>query len=130
MNTSDTAAKALPYQITVSWSAEDEAYEARVPALRYCVAYGETPEKAVKEVRGAAFAMLKVMAKDGRPAPAVDTTLTRVMALQPILNLSAIAKASRMSVQTLSSKITRGSTLTKAQAARIGRVLAAHGVAS
>ena len=122
--------KNLPYQITVAWNAEDEAYEARVPALRYCLAYGETPEKAVKEVKRAATAMLKVMQQDGKPLPAVDTTLTRVMALQPLLNLSAVAKAASVSVQTLSSKIARGTALTQDEAARIGRVFAAHGVAA
>jgi predicted RNase H-like HicB family nuclease len=97
--------KAFPYQITVSYSADEEGYVARVPALRYCLAFGETPEKAVKEVKTAAAAMLKVMEEDGKPLPAVDTTLARITALQPLLNLSAIAKATDISVQTLSSKI-------------------------
>ena len=121
---------ALPYQITVAWSVEDEAYEARVPALRYCIAYGDTPEKAVKEVKAAAKAILKVMEEDGKPLPAVDTTLARLKALQPLLNLSAVAKAASVSVQTLSSKIARGTAFTEDEAARIGKVLAAHGVSS
>lgn len=120
--------KAIPYQITVAWNQEDEAYEARIPALRYCLAYGDTPEQAVKQVKIAAAAMIKVMEQDGKPLPAVDATLTRVMALQPLLNMSAIAKAASMSVQTLSSKLTRGTALTADEATRIGRVLAAHGV--
>lgn len=122
--------KAIPYQITVAWSADDEAYEARVPALRYCLAYGTSPEKAVKEVKVAAAAMLKVMEAEGQQLPAVDTTLDRVRALQPLLNLSAVAKAAEMSVQTLSSKISRGTAFTEEESARIGRVLAAHGVAA
>lgn len=122
--------KAIPYQITVAWSADDEAYEARVPALRYCLAYGTSPEKAVKEVKVAAAAMLKVMEAEGQQLPAVDTTLDRVRALQPLLNLSAVAKAAEMSVQTLSSKISRGTAFTDEESARIGRVLAAHGVAA
>lgn len=35
-----------------------------------------------------------------------------------------------MSVQTLSSKISRGTAFTDEESARIGRVLAAHGVAA
>ncbi|MDP1591389.1 MAG: type II toxin-antitoxin system HicB family antitoxin [Prosthecobacter sp.] len=122
--------KAIPYQITVSYSADDEGYVARVPALRYCLAFGETPEKAVKEVKTAAAAMLKVMEEDGKPLPAVDTTLARITALQPLLNLSAIAKAADISVQTLSSKISRGTAFSADESARIGRVLAAHGVSA
>lgn len=122
--------KNLPYQITVAYSADDEGYVARVPALRYCLAFGETPEKAVKEVKIAAAAMLKVMEEDGKPLPALDTTSARLTALQPLLNLSAVAKAAKISVQTLSSKFTRGTAFSADESARIGRVLAAHGVAA
>lgn len=121
--------KVIPYQITVSYSADDEGYVARMPALRYCLAFGETPEKAVKEVKTAAAAMLKVMEQEGKPLPAVDTTLARLTALQPLLNLSAIAKAANISVQTLSSKISRGTAFSADESARIGRVLVAHGIA-
>ena len=120
----------MPYQITVAWSDEDEAYVARVPALRYCVATGETPEKAVKAVRAAAIDVLRFMVEDGKPLPALDTTLARVQALQPLINVSAIAKAAGLSVQTLSSKLTRGTALTEDEAGRIGGVLAAHGVSA
>ena len=122
--------KVIPYQITVSYSADDEGYVARMPALRYGLAFGETPEKAVKEVKAAAAEMLKVMEQEGKPLPAVDTTLARVTALQPLLNLSAIAKAANISVQTLSSKISRGTAFTADESARIGRVLVAHGIAA
>lgn len=121
--------KVIPYQITVSYSADDEGYVARMPSLRYCLAFGETPEKAVKEVKTAAAAMLKVMEQEGKPLPAVDTTLARLTALQPLLNLSAIAKAANISVQTLSSKISRGTAFSADESARIGRVLVAHGIA-
>ena len=122
--------KVIPYQITVSYSADDEGYVARMPALRYCLAFGETPEKAVKELKAAAAAMLKVMEQEGKPLPAVDTTLARLTALQPLLNLSAIAKAANISVQTLSSKISRGTAFSADESARIGRVLVAHGIAA
>lgn len=119
----------LPYQITVAWSPEDEAYVARVPALRYCVATGVTPEKAVKEVKAAAAEIIRVMEADGKPLPALDTTLARIQALQPLINVSAVAKTAGLSVQTLTSKIKRGTALTSDEAGRIGGVLAAHGVA-
>jgi predicted RNase H-like HicB family nuclease len=122
--------KVIPYQITVSYSADDEGYVARMPALRYCLAFGETPEKAVKEVKAAAAAILKVMEQKGKPLPSVDATLARVTALQPLLNLSAIAKAANISVQTLSSKISRGTAFSADESARIGRVLVAHGIAA
>lgn len=120
--------KAIPYQFTVAWSEENNAFEARVPALRYCLAYGTTPEQAIKEVKIAAGAMLKVMKKEGMPLPAMDATLDRVKALQPLLNLSAIAAASGISVQTLSSKIVRGTALTPDESSRIGKVFVSYGI--
>jgi hypothetical protein len=42
--------------------------------------------------------------------------------------VSAVAKAANISVQTLSSKITRGTAFTASEALRIGKVLAAHGL--
>lgn len=60
--------------------------------------------------------------------PAVDTTLASVVAFLPLLNLSAVAKAAEISVQTLSSKISRGTALTAGEASRLGRVVAAHGL--
>jgi predicted RNase H-like HicB family nuclease len=50
------------YQIIIEWSAEEEAYVARVPALD-AVAYGETPEKALRQV---------VIAAHGMEAPAEE----------------------------------------------------------
>jgi len=38
----------------------------RPACLRYCLAYGTTPEQAIKEVKIAARAMLKVMEKEGK----------------------------------------------------------------
>jgi predicted RNase H-like HicB family nuclease len=120
--------KAIPYQFTVAWSEEDQAYEATVPALRYVVAYGDTPEEAIKEVTTSARAALNVMEKEGKALPALDATLDRVMSLQPLLNVSAIAKTAGISVQTLSSKIKRGTAFTPDESSRIGKIFTAHGI--
>ena len=120
--------KNMPYQITVAWSDDDEGYVARVPALRYCVAFGETPEKAVKEVRTAAAEIIRVMKEDGKALPSVDATLHWVMYLQPVINLSAVATAAGMKVQTLASKIARGTAFTPDESSRIGKVFMSHGI--
>jgi predicted RNase H-like HicB family nuclease len=120
----------IPYQITVAWSAADDAYEARVPALKHVLGYGDTPEKAVKEVKIAAELSLEALEKTGKPIPATDTALERLAALAPVLNISAVARAAGLSVQTLASKVKRGTALTEDEAARIGGVLSAHGVAA
>ena len=38
------------YHIDVFYSEDDEGYIANIPDLRYCSAFGETPQDALKEV--------------------------------------------------------------------------------
>ena len=38
------------YHINIFYSVEDEGYVADIPDLRFCSAFGETPEKALSEV--------------------------------------------------------------------------------
>jgi predicted RNase H-like HicB family nuclease len=39
------------YEIDILWSDEDGGYIANVPDLKYCSAFGETYEEALKEVK-------------------------------------------------------------------------------
>lgn len=120
----------IPYQIVVAWSAADEAYEARIPALKHCLAFGDTPEKAVKEVKTAAALWLEAAKKHGKPIPSADVALERLSALAPVLNLSAVAREAGVPVQTLASKLQRGTALTREESKKVGGVLIAHGLAS
>ena len=118
----------IPYQITVRWSAVDESYEAAVPALRTCIAYGDTAAEAVREVTVAAKLWLRVATEDGCPIPAPDVSRDRLTALAPLLNISALAREAKMSVQTLASKLKRGTPLNEDEAARVVGVLQSYGV--
>ncbi len=59
----------LKYEIDIFWSEEDEGYIADVPDLKYCSAWGETYEEALREVRVAMELHLEVLEKTGRPIP-------------------------------------------------------------
>ena len=120
--------KKLPFRITVAWSEEDQAFEARIPAIRHCLAYGSTAEKAVKEVKTAAEAMLAVLEAKGKPVPHPDIALERLAELQPVLNMSAVARAAGIPVQTLASKLQRGTPLTQEEAEGVAMALEACGV--
>jgi predicted RNase H-like HicB family nuclease len=48
------------YHINVFYSEEDGGYIADIPDLRFCSAFGATPEEAVREVTKAKTAWLKV----------------------------------------------------------------------
>ena len=66
--------KPFKYRIVTEWSDEDGAFIARVPALAGCMAHGPTPEKAAKEAREAAEAILETMKDHSEPFPPEDAS--------------------------------------------------------
>lgn len=57
------------YHINVFWSDEDDSWIADVPDLRFCSAFGDTPEEAVREVRTAIAAWVESAQARGDPVP-------------------------------------------------------------
>ena len=57
------------YYINVFWSDEDDCYVANIPDLRYCSAFGDTPQDALAEVLVAKDAWLEVAREDKMPIP-------------------------------------------------------------
>jgi predicted RNase H-like HicB family nuclease len=61
MNKRNWETEMKDYHINIFYSEEDEGYIADIPDLRFCSAFGETPEEALKEV---------LIAKaEGKPIP-------------------------------------------------------------
>ncbi|MBX3379233.1 MAG: type II toxin-antitoxin system HicB family antitoxin [Phycisphaeraceae bacterium] len=57
------------YHINVFFSAEDKGFIADVPDLKYCSAFGETPEKAMREIMIAMRAWLAAAKSAGKRIP-------------------------------------------------------------
>jgi predicted RNase H-like HicB family nuclease len=57
------------YHINVFYSEEDEGYIADIPDLKYCSAFGSTPEEALREVLIAKEAWLQAARELGKPVP-------------------------------------------------------------
>ena len=57
------------YHINIFYSAEDEGYIADIPDLRYCSAFGQSPEAALTEVLKARDAWLESAESNDRPIP-------------------------------------------------------------
>ncbi|HZS75197.1 MAG TPA: type II toxin-antitoxin system HicB family antitoxin [Ktedonobacteraceae bacterium] len=57
------------YHINIFYSENDEGYIADIPDLKYCSAFGATPEEALKEVLIAKEAWLETARAEGRPIP-------------------------------------------------------------
>ena len=57
------------YHINIFYSEEDEGYIADIPDLKFCSAFGETPEEALQEVQVAKAAWLEAARAEGKPIP-------------------------------------------------------------
>jgi predicted RNase H-like HicB family nuclease len=57
------------YHINVFYSDEDRGYIADIPDLKYCSAFGRTPEEAVREVTIAKKAWLSAAKANGKRIP-------------------------------------------------------------
>lgn len=57
------------YHINIFYSEEDGGYIADIPDLKFCSAFGETPEEALSEVQTAKRAWLAVAEDEGKPVP-------------------------------------------------------------
>ena len=57
------------YFISIFYSEEDGGYIADIPDLRFCSAFGETPEEAFHEVQIAKTAWLEAAQASGKAIP-------------------------------------------------------------
>lgn len=57
------------YFISIFYSEEDEGYIADIPDLRFCSAFGETPEEALREVQIAKELWLEAARANNKPIP-------------------------------------------------------------
>ena len=57
------------YHINIFYSEEDEGYIADIPDLKYCSAFGSTPDEALKNVLQAKKAWLQSAKDNNRPIP-------------------------------------------------------------
>ena len=57
------------YNINIFYSEEDEGYIADIPDLKFCSAFGSTPEEALKELQIAKAAWIEAAHAEGIPVP-------------------------------------------------------------
>ena len=57
------------YHINIFYSEADEGYIADIPDLKFCSAFGDTPEEALREVQIAKAAWLEAARAEGKPIP-------------------------------------------------------------
>ncbi len=95
------------YSVRIYWSDEDEAYIAKVPALRGCIAHGGTYAEAAREIEIVMALWLESARKHHDPIPAPDLAREEIGRMAPLLNYSKLAKLAGINRQTLQSKLDR-----------------------
>ena len=58
-----------PYPIQIVWSDDDQAFAATIPPLKKLIAFGNSPEEALRELTFAADAWLWGVDASGHPFP-------------------------------------------------------------
>jgi len=120
--------KKSTYPVVIEYSAEDRGYVARVPALKYCTAFGETYEEAAREIQTAIEGWIAVAKGKGTPVPAPGATIAELLGAAELLNLNAVARLIGLSPQTLYAKVRRRSELKPNQALAVTRTLKKAGI--
>jgi predicted RNase H-like HicB family nuclease len=111
-----------PFPVVIEYSDEDKGYVARVPALKYCTAYGATYEEAAHEIESAIMGWLETAKAHGTPIPQRLNNVDLRKAAK-MLNLTALAKHSGISTQTLFTKLRRRTALRPEEVRVITRTL-------
>lgn len=57
------------YEIIIYWSEADNVFVAEMPELKGCIAHGDTPDEALREVRTVADEWLKLAKENGWHIP-------------------------------------------------------------
>ena len=112
------------YQITISWSEEDEAFVARVPALSGCISHGDTYQEALENIQDAIEGFLASMKEHGDAIPEPDMAADEIRRYAPVLNTAALARRAGINRYTLASKLRRGTRFTDEEAKKIRKALA------
>ena len=116
------------YPVIIECSEEDAGFIARVPALKYCTAFGETYEEAAKEIESAISGWLAVAKEKGTPIPSSDPQVEDLRTVAKLIKLAYVSREANIPAQTLFTKIRRSTALQSSEASAIGRVFAAAGL--
>lgn len=116
------------YPIFIAYSVEDEGFIARVPALKYCTAFGETYEAAAREIQIAMNLWLESAKANKVPVPAPGPTIAELTGVASLFNVKELARRAGIPEQTLYAKVRRGSALRPEESSAIANTLTAAGV--
>jgi predicted RNase H-like HicB family nuclease len=122
----------MKYRIEVVYDAVAGYYVANLPEVEYCAADGPTPEAAVAAVTEKLAVLEEVLHEQGRalPVPAAERPVTAdiLRRASSLVNLSALARQSGLSPQTLATKIKRGTEFAPRESVRLARSLRRRGL--
>jgi len=111
------------YRVEIAWSADDEVFFARIPALPDIFSHGDTPEAAVRNAYDALDGAIETLKANGYPVPEPDEIMEEIRRYERFLNKAELARQSGIKYDTLKSKLRRGTRFTEDEARRIKAAL-------
>lgn len=118
----------IKYKTVIEWSEEDGCYVVSIPALKGCIAHGESYEEAAHEVSLVTEMWIKTakamkMEFPPHEAEVGIVTVSRIVTLLKMLKLSSIATDASINKQTLATKVRRRSELNIKESKALTRTL-------
>ena len=120
------------YAVQVYWDGRAGYFVAEIPEIPTCAADGVTQAEALANLEET-FAVLKeAYAEEGLrmpvPNPALPVSVAHLAAASPLVKVSKVAELAGIPVQTLATKVRRGTELSIGESRKIARALKEHGV--
>ena len=120
------------YDIHVYWDGRAGYFVAEIPEIPTCAADGTTQAEALANLEET-FAVLKESyTEESRcfpyPRPDLGVSARQLAEASEVIKISKIAELAGIPVQTLASKVNRGTELNVGESRKIARVLRSHGL--
>lgn len=121
------------YDIHVYWDSRAEYFVAEIQEIYACAADGATQAEALSNLEET-FAVLKEAYSEEklalpRPNPELPISVGELSVLSDVIKVSRLAELSGIPVQTLATKMNRGTELSVAESRRVSRALEESGLA-
>lgn len=120
------------YAVQVYWDDRAKYFVAEIPEIPTCAADGSTQAEAFANLEETFAVMKEAYLEEGlampAPNPQLPISVAALSAVSPLVKVSKVAELAGIPVQTLATKVKRGTEFSLGEARKISQTLSEHGV--
>jgi predicted RNase H-like HicB family nuclease len=120
------------YAVQVYWDGRAGYFVAEIPEIPTCAADGSTQGEALANLEATFAVMKEAYQEEGLEmpgsSPQLPISVAALSAISPLVKIAKVAQLSGIPVQTLATKVKRGTEFSVGESRRIARTLSEHGV--